>query len=84
MNNKILHECTNHVVIDLTHGDNHHHHDGINEVVDLQAWIEQEFQQELEIQRHIEEELMMEAKNHQCMEEEEEEQCHIQAEHDCE
>jgi len=36
-------------------------------------------------QRHIKEEIMMEAKNHQHMEEEEEEQCHwFQAECDCE
>jgi len=63
MKNKNTHEHTNHDVIDLTDGNNHHHCCCVNEEFDVLACIEQELQQELDNQRHIEEELMMEAED---------------------
>jgi len=79
---------TDHVIIDLTHGDKPNEHNKPEEVdleTDLQLHIEQEMQEEAENQRHIEEEMLFEAENLHHQQEEEEAQHVIQAEleHQC-
>jgi len=77
---------TDHVVIDLTHGNKpyeHHKHEEVDLETDLQLRIEQELQEEAENQRHMEEEMLFEAENLHPQQEEEEAQCVIQAELEC-
>jgi len=77
------HVLTNHVVIDLTHGnkpDDHCKHEEVDLEAYIQLHIEQELQVEAENQRHIEEEMMIEVENLHCVQEEEELQHVFQAE----